>query len=344
VPTLQTLILYALAASWTAGVSAEESTAGGAPAERPAVQAVGSSSGESGHTLKWLPYRPSKVIVDRQVVSALAVGEQGADGTPLKNGRIVRVSDEQPLKAGPPENNPFQDPFGDKLQGQAVEMAGRKHRAVRDARTGDQPGPLPAQPPADKLLRKPAPLSATPEIAPASPELAPRDRTPVGAAPPSSFPEGPKLPEAHCPNYEELDLKPIGKISSDITPQGGKFPLECPLRAETYQPRDWPVLTYTWKAAGSCNKPLYFEEPHLERYGHSLGPALQPFASAAHFFLVVPALPYFMGVYPPNECIYTLGYYRPGSCAPYLVDPFPLSVRGALFEAAAATGMPYIIP
>ena len=49
-------------------------------------------------------------------------------------------------------------------------------------------------------------------------------------------------------------------------------------------------------------------------------------------------LPYQIGLNPPNECIYTLGYYRPGDCAPYLIDPVPLSLRGALFEAGALTG------
>ncbi len=150
--------------------------------------------------------------------------------------------------------------------------------------------------------------------------------------------------EDSCPTLEQLNLKPIGQITYEIAPKGDKFPFECPLKRETYQPRSWPVLTYTWKASGACHKPLYFEEPQLERYGHSLPPYIQPIASAAHFFLVVPALPYFMGVYPPNECIYTLGYYRPGSCAPYLLDPFPISIRGAMFETAAWTGAAFVIP
>jgi len=45
-----------------------------------------------------------------------------------------------------------------------------------------------------------------------------------------------------------------------------------------------------------------------------------------------------MGVELPNECIYTLGYYRPGDCAPYVLDPIPFSVRGGLFEAGALVG------
>ena len=62
------------------------------------------------------------------------------------------------------------------------------------------------------------------------------------------------------------------------------------------------------------------------------------FASAANFFCTFPILPYKMGLEPPNECEYALGYYRPGDCAPYMLDPFPLSVRGALLEAAAWVG------
>ena len=74
------------------------------------------------------------------------------------------------------------------------------------------------------------------------------------------------------------------------------------------------------------------------------GPWLQPFASGAHFFLTIPMLPYKMGLEPPNECIYALGYYRPGSCAPYMLDPIPLSVRATLFEAGVVAGGIYAIP
>jgi hypothetical protein len=102
--------------------------------------------------------------------------------------------------------------------------------------------------------------------------------------------------------------------------------------------------TFAWKASGLCHKPLYFEDVHLERYGHSWGPYLQPVISQGHFFLSVPVLPYMMGLCPPRECQYTLGYYRPGSCAPYMLDPLPISIRAALFEAGAWTGAAYLIP
>ena len=113
---------------------------------------------------------------------------------------------------------------------------------------------------------------------------------------------------------------------------------------KTLRPSTWAPTTFAWKASGVCHKPLYFEDVHLERYGHSWGPYLQPIISGGHFFLSVPVLPYKMGLYPPCECVYTLGYYRPGSCAPYMLDPLPLSIRAGLAEAGVWTGLVYLIP
>lgn len=121
-------------------------------------------------------------------------------------------------------------------------------------------------------------------------------------------------------------------------------PTECTLSDEPYQLRDFTMITFAWKASGLCHKPLYFEHIQLERYGHSYGPLLQPIFSGAHFFVTPFVLPYKMGINPPNECQYALGYYRPGSCAPYLIPPIPLSARGALYEAAAVTGTVFILP
>lgn len=121
-------------------------------------------------------------------------------------------------------------------------------------------------------------------------------------------------------------------------------PSECNFDNEHFTSRDWIASTLTWKAASTCHKPLYFEEVQLERYGHSAGPLIQPSLSAAHFFGNLVALPYKMGIHPPNECRYSLGYYRPGSCAPWLVPPVPLSLRAALLPTAAAIGGGILIP
>ena len=121
-------------------------------------------------------------------------------------------------------------------------------------------------------------------------------------------------------------------------------PGECRLDDVPLIARNWAPITMTWKASGVCHKPLYFEETQLERYGHTTGPISQPFVSGAHFFLNIAALPYNMGIHPMNECQYSLGYYRPGSCAPWLVPPIPLSVRGATAETAAVLGGVFLIP
>jgi len=100
-----------------------------------------------------------------------------------------------------------------------------------------------------------------------------------------------------------------------------------------------------WKASALSTRAAYFEDVQLERYGHTIVcPALQPVVSGAKFFATIPFLPYKMGVTPPNECVYTLGHHRPGNCAPYMVQPCPVSLRGALFQAGAVTGAVFAIP
>ena len=123
-----------------------------------------------------------------------------------------------------------------------------------------------------------------------------------------------------------------------------KIPAECTLDTSLQYSRDWAPLTMTWKASALCHKPLYFEQIQLERYGHTSGPWSQPFLSGGHFILNIAALPYKMGINPMNECQYALGYYRPGSCAPWLLSPIPLSLRGAAAEAGAIFGGGALFP
>lgn len=144
----------------------------------------------------------------------------------------------------------------------------------------------------------------------------------------------------------------VDKVKLDITPQPTdeatrsqfKLPGECGLGDAQFVPREWSCITYTWKASALCHKPLYFEEVALERYGHSRGPILDPLVSAAHFFVTVPLLPYKMGLEPPCECEYSLGYYRPGDCAPWIIDGIPISLRGMALECTAVTGAAFAIP
>jgi hypothetical protein len=71
---------------------------------------------------------------------------------------------------------------------------------------------------------------------------------------------------------------------------------------------------------------------------------LQPMVSAAHFFGRVAMVPYMVGACNPHCPVYELGADRPGSPVPYRKYYMPLSLKGAFYQGAAATGIGYIIP
>lgn len=151
----------------------------------------------------------------------------------------------------------------------------------------------------------------------------------------------------HIEDDGKVEKISVGELSDDdwcFLAAWWGVPTECSLGDDKFEYREWLASTMTWKASGLCHKPLYFEDVQLERYGHTAGPLLQPVLSGAHFFGSAVTVPYQMGMSPPTECEYALGYYRPGSCAPWLLPPVPLSVRGALLEAGAITGGVFVIP
>jgi hypothetical protein len=121
-------------------------------------------------------------------------------------------------------------------------------------------------------------------------------------------------------------------------------PVTCSMGDQGVAERMFADSILTWKASGTCHKPLYFEDVQLERYGHEWGPVVQPALSTARFFGDLAFLPYKMGIHPPNECQYPLGYYRPGECAPWTRGPVPISLKGALSQAAFVTGSAWVLP
>lgn len=133
----------------------------------------------------------------------------------------------------------------------------------------------------------------------------------------------------------------IRDISLTLKPnldEGRTVPEFCSFEGIPSAPRCWSPQTFVWTASAICTKPLYYQDIQLERYGHTRGPIIQPILSVAHFFGNVAINPYKAGIHPPNECMYVLGYYRPGDCAPWLIEPFPWSIRGAAGQAASAVG------
>lgn len=218
-----------------------------------------------------------------------------------------------------------------------------------------EPMPLPTDPTLQQPIEQPL---APPFTQPPGPGVQPDpfDRNQEEPRLPDPAPEGPtslskeqQEAEENCQDeLDKLRANTLEKISLQIgitgTP-GEDFPMECTVDdGSPFAPRCWSEVTYMWKASALCHKPLYFECEQMERYGHSWGPVADPLIAGAHFFTRLPVLPYCMGITPPNECIYAIGHYRPGSCAPYMIDPIPFTWRAAANQTAFTVGMVYFLP
>lgn len=99
-----------------------------------------------------------------------------------------------------------------------------------------------------------------------------------------------------------------------------------------------------WAPTNLYYHPLYFEDPSLERYGHTYHPVVQPFASAGRFATQLVGLPYQMVLHPVHSREYALGYYRPGECAPKKHYQIPFNEEAAVVQAAAMVGFFFIFP
>jgi hypothetical protein len=145
----------------------------------------------------------------------------------------------------------------------------------------------------------------------------------------------------------ELKRIPIDQLS-DIdrcyVSDSWGFPLDCQLDNSQSGGRDFTPITFSWTASALCHRPTYFEDELLERYGYTAGPWIQPFRSGARFLIDFVIIPYRAGIHPHNECIYTLGFFRPGTPSPAIRPGFPLSVKGGLWQAGVLTGGFYLFP
>lgn len=94
----------------------------------------------------------------------------------------------------------------------------------------------------------------------------------------------------------------------------------------------------TWDSPNLAHRPLMFEDENLERYGNSRG-RMQPVYSGVHFFGSIAALPYKTAITPPRDCVYSLGYYRPGDCNPAYKPTFTWSRQGFFRQALTVGGI-----
>lgn len=111
-----------------------------------------------------------------------------------------------------------------------------------------------------------------------------------------------------------------------------------------YVARQASPAVLQWAPTNLYYHPLYFEDPSLERYGHTYHPVVQPFASAGRFATQLVGLPYQMALRPVHSREYALGFYRPGECAPKKHYQIPFNEEAALVQAAAMVGFFFIFP
>ena len=131
------------------------------------------------------------------------------------------------------------------------------------------------------------------------------------------------------------------EIGSKVLPEdigGGALVTSKPLPESLDRYEDWSITSYFWQAPNTFSHPLYFDDPMLERHGHERFPALTPITSGMRFFATIPMLPYLATVREPCDCVYTLGHFRPGSCAPTLLKRPPYERRAAVVQALSTAG------
>ncbi len=134
------------------------------------------------------------------------------------------------------------------------------------------------------------------------------------------------------------------RVSGEVPASAAQQYFSTQTTAGAWSGRGWSPSSYQWEASALYHQPLYFEDVPLERYGHSLRPPFQPLLSGAKFFATLPFLTYKMVLEPPNEPIYALGYYRPGSPAPWLWYPLPIRYDATAVEAGLVLGLIFVLP
>ncbi len=112
----------------------------------------------------------------------------------------------------------------------------------------------------------------------------------------------------------------------------------------TYVAKLAPRTVLQWAPSNLWYHPLYFEDPGLERYGHTRHPLIQPFASTGRFFGQVAGLPYQVALHPLKSREYALGYYQPGEWAPKKKYQIPFNEEAVASEFLWITALVLLIP
>jgi hypothetical protein len=245
----------------------------------------------------------------------------------------------------------------DRLKGAIQRLRPSAEASSSAARLADPAGPaLPAFDPLLSTGNSPAPAERfsyrdPAEQAPglASPEtplpvMLPQADTPRETAY-ASGPEKRITEILPYPDYEpDAEIRRDDPLRNQCPSPDNLCPPEVRLSESLWTPREITPSIFTWEASNLYHYPLYFEDPDLERYGHTYGCLVQPFDSVGRFGLQLVGLPYQMTIDPACRKIYTLGWYRPGECAPKLHYQIPWHHQAAINQALVTTGLFYLIP
>lgn len=175
-----------------------------------------------------------------------------------------------------------------------------------------------------------------PQCVPAQQQASPPDTRILTPRPDNST-------DLHRSSTGSLDdlLKPVSSVSIRA-PEG---PLPEPVSPSIVGPHSEGTFTprcYQWRATELAYRPLHFEEPSLERYGHTGCECLQSVKSGVRFFGTFPVLPYQVALEDP--WVWALGHERPGNCVVPRPKVLDLDNRAAAVQAAAVVGLIFIIP
>ncbi|MEZ6060665.1 MAG: hypothetical protein R3C19_09905 [Planctomycetaceae bacterium] len=134
------------------------------------------------------------------------------------------------------------------------------------------------------------------------------------------------------------DGTPLTPPESDVDELFGSYG-----QAVTWTSGDWVAYRPNRNAFPICYRPLYFEDPNLERCGQSHG-CLTELTSAVHFFGRVPVLPYLMTANCPHKCVRALPDCP--TCHEFGSDAYlpPLDAKATGVEAAAVVGLIFLLP
>lgn len=156
------------------------------------------------------------------------------------------------------------------------------------------------------------------------------------------------VPQATSGSRLKTDIRMIQPSLSyalkDIDPQQLPQDFNDKLTRGEYVARQPNPTVLQWAPTNFYHYPLYFEDPALERYGHTYSPLVQPFASTGKFAVQLVGLPYQMALHPVTSRQYALGYYRPGETAPKKLYQIPYNTEATLVQTAAVIGLFLILP